>query len=196
MVLHSRVCFFFAFGQITGPPARARRSAPHPQSAGGRLATTRARPLFMCFAEREFPALLVVWAYQESNCISEEECTLLSRVSAKTFGVFFSVFWGCFCAFWGCFCAFWGCFCAFGVFFAFRASARFFYVSWFFRPTTPKRGIPALVLCELAAMEYGANTSLGPRRGRRCSSARGVVLYNKDGMAVRRLVATAASSGL
>ena len=40
MVCHaSIVCFFFAFGQKTGPPARARRSAPRSQSAGGRLSS-------------------------------------------------------------------------------------------------------------------------------------------------------------
>ena len=37
----SLVCFSFAFGQITGPPARVRRSAPRPKNAGGRYSHIR-----------------------------------------------------------------------------------------------------------------------------------------------------------
>ena len=70
-------------------------------------------------------------------------------VPAKTinflnWGVFFA-FWGCFCALWGCFCAFGGVFVLLGCFFLFFARQR--EKNWgghFRRPTTPKRGIPAL----------------------------------------------------
>jgi len=76
--------------------------------------------------EREFPALLVVWGYQQKQLIFGRGQFIFARKrEKKILGVFFA-FWGCFCAFWGCFCAFWGCFCAFWVFFCFsRASAIF-----------------------------------------------------------------------
>ena len=82
--------------------------------------------------EREFPALLVVWGYQQKQLIFGRGQFIFARKREKFFlGVFFA-FWGCFCAFRRCFCAFWGCFCAFWVFFCFsRASAIFFWELFF-----------------------------------------------------------------
>ena len=141
--------------------------------AGGRFPKARRGP------EREFPALLVVWAYQQKQLFFLEEGSFFfarKRGGGKL----------------GCFFRLLGCFCAFGVFLCFsRVSAAFFSSSSiaqqnpahavplasarqhpenqkenqaghssertvegrsaaffggvnFSRPTTPKRGIPAL----------------------------------------------------
>ena len=64
-------------------------------------------PKWDFFADREFPALLVVWAYQQKQSFFGRG-EFFSRVSAGggQVGVLFA-FWVCFCAFWVCFCACW-----------------------------------------------------------------------------------------
>ena len=81
-------------------------------------------------SEREFPELLVVWAYQQKKLVFGRGI-FFPRVSAKKNWCFFFVFWGCFCAFGGCFCSFWGCFCAFGVFLFFARQRNYFLGSFF-----------------------------------------------------------------
>ena len=85
----------------------------------------RRHPKVTClYIEREFPALLVFWTYQQ---------TPLFLGGGRLLAVFL---------------CFLGVFCAFGVFFCFsRVSAIFFSSFLFFRRhTTPKLGIPALCL--------------------------------------------------
>ena len=94
--------------------------------------------------ERELPALLVFWAYQQDELFFGRR-QFFSRVSAKkNFGVFVSYFLGVFVLFGGVFVLF-GCF----LFFArqresFLGSLLFLGGVYFRRPTTPKRGVPAL----------------------------------------------------
>ena len=68
----------------------------------------------------------------EKNAFFKKDCSYFSRVSAIFAGVFFFAFRGCFCAFakklLGKGVCFLEVFCAFGMFFVFRASARFFFV--------------------------------------------------------------------
>jgi len=61
----------------------------------------------------EFPALLVVWAYQQKHFFLEEG-SYFSRGSAEKNWCFSPAFLGCFCAFGGCFL----CFFCFFLFFA------------------------------------------------------------------------------
>ena len=83
----------------------------------------RVAALLLPCAEREFPALLVVLAYQEKKLIVFWK-RHFSRVSAK------KTHWGVFFVFWGCFCAVGGCFCAFWVFFFLFARQRDFFCGW------------------------------------------------------------------
>ena len=64
------------------------------------------------------PGVLVVWAYQQKQLFFWKRAFFFARKREKKSWVFFSFFCCC--------CAFGGCFYALGVFFVFRASARFF----------------------------------------------------------------------
>ena len=77
--------------------------------------------------ERESPALLVVWAYQQRQLFFWKKRAVFfarKRVSAGGEVGCFPRLLGCFCAFGGCFRAFWGCFCALWAFFLFSARQR------------------------------------------------------------------------
>ena len=76
--------------------------------------------------EREFPALLVIWAYQQNRLIFWKRAFFLSRVSANfLFGVF-SPFGGVFVLLGGVFALLGGVFVLLLLLFVFRASARIF----------------------------------------------------------------------
>ena len=92
-------------------------------------------------AEREFPALLVVWAYHpsKSNYFFEEGSFFFARErEERKRGVFFLPFWCVFVLLGGVFVLFLS-------FFFPRVSAIFLLGVNFSDPTTPKQGIPALV---------------------------------------------------
>ena len=94
--------------------------------------------------ERESPALLVVWAYQQNNYFLEEgSFFFFARKRDPFFGCFFRLL-GCFKLLFFFCCAFWVCFCAFGVFSFFARQRDLGGEGLIFRPTTPKRGISAL----------------------------------------------------
>ena len=107
--------------------------------------------------------MLVVWEYQQNQLIFGTGGFFLTRKREKKL-VLFSPFGGVFALFFWCFCVFGGCFCAFGFFlFVFRAPARFFFLGVvnFLGGTTPKRGIPALIVRGVPLCPMVPSVSIG-----------------------------------
>ena len=109
--------------------------------------------------EREFPALLIVWAYQQKIILFLEEGRFFFlRVSAKIFGGIFFRLLGVFLCFLGV------CFVLFGCFFAFRASARFFFVRSVFKAYHTKTGNSRSAEARARAYMCSSREEPAPRR--------------------------------
>ena len=90
--------------------------------------------------EREFPALLVVWAYQQKQLFFGRGHFFFARKRDKRKWGIFSVFSWCFSFLFG------GVFVLFGCVLFFVRQRDFLGGVFFRRHTTPKRGIPALTM--------------------------------------------------